>query len=184
MLELTYATLQGFLMGKPASLPCEATRPYMHPSKSANLKPYFSRNRTTFRFFQYMHPRGHSMNIATPRGMAKLAISSSLFHNFLNSLQCPLIFLTVALPRSMLMWVQEVPPVHGLENQSDDRLQVKISRHFSKVPLEHQSSFLSNGMTLHPFDQGVFSDNKDPGLVQPSVTVSYTHLTLPTIYSV
>ena len=58
------------------------------------------------------------------------------------------------------MWVQEVPPVHGLENQSDDRLQVKVSRHFSKVPLEHQSSCLSIGMTLHLFDQGVFSDRR------------------------
>ena len=67
------------------------------------------------------------------------------------------------------MWVHEVPPVHGLENQSDDRLPVKISRHLSKVPLEHQSSFLSIGMTLHPFDQGVFSERRDPGLVQPSI---------------
>jgi len=146
-----------------------SNKPVHAPIKVGELEAIFSRSRTTFGLLQYLHPRGHSMDIATPRGIAKSAISSSRFHNFLNSLQCFLIFLTVELPRSMLMWVQEVPPVHGLENQSDDQLQVKISRHFSKVPLEHQSSFLSIGMTLHPFDQGVFSDNRDPGLVQPSI---------------
>ena len=82
-----------FLDGKPASLPCDATRLYIHPSKSTDLKPYFSRKQATFELVQYLQPHDHSINIATLWGMARQAISSSLLHSFLNSVQCPLILL-------------------------------------------------------------------------------------------
>ena len=92
-----------------------------------------------------------------------------LSKSFLNSAQCPLISLTVELPLCIVTWVQEVLPVQGLENQSADFRPDNVSRHLSKVQMEHQSSFLPIGMTLHPFDHGFFSDRREPGLVHPSI---------------